>query len=96
MSKIDALFWISMVLTVASFGLFGFQIWHQARRAVPRRESGIGGAQPQALDVGESLKAVGEMAESFAKAGPIATTGTLCALFLIVALITSGVVKIGA
>ncbi|MFA5950370.1 MAG: hypothetical protein WC807_08815 [Hyphomicrobium sp.] len=92
--RIEALFWVSLLICVVSFILFVLQVVGQALLK-PRSAEGAGGAQQQSLDPGEALKKIGEAAQSFAKAGPISTSAVLCALFGLFALVTSGIVRIG-
>ncbi len=96
MTNVDILFWVSIGLMVLSFLLLGHLIIATTRRSSPTTPtSGIGGAQPQALDVATLVKDMGELAASFSKAGPVGTIATLCVFFTLVALAASGVVKIG-
>lgn len=93
--RLEALFWTSLAICVVSFALFVFQVVGQALSARASEPQGAGGAQQQSFDPAESLKTIGEAAQSFAKAGPISTSAVLCALFGLFALVTSGVVRIG-
>jgi hypothetical protein len=97
MSKIDILFYGSSVLCGLSFLLFGWQVLRQLRHTAPvRRNRGLGEAEQQSFDIKETMEEMGKLVQSFAKAGPIATTATLCVLFLLVAVVSSGLVKIDA
>ena len=94
--RIEALFWVSLGISVLSFILFLIQVLGQAlKKSDAENSGGAGGAKQQGLDAGESLKKIGEAAQAFAKAGPISTSATLCALFGLFALVTSGIVRIG-
>jgi hypothetical protein len=97
MLRIEALFWISIVLCVLSFALLAYQVVVQVNRSKPTASSvgGLGDAKPHSLDMIDALKQMGELAGSFAKAGPIGTTAVLCVLFALIALLSSGVVKVG-
>jgi hypothetical protein len=97
MAKIEVLFWAALVLSILSFLLFAYQVVMQVLRtrpAAPAHVGGAGGATPQAFDISETLKQMGDLAHSFAKAGPISTTAVICIVFALIALISSGVVKI--
>jgi hypothetical protein len=96
---IQALFWISLGLCVFSFLLFAYQVVKHVQRASPPAGTpttgGLGDAQQQSLNIGEALAEMAKLADSFSKAGPMATTASLCIVFSLLALVTSGVVKIG-
>ena len=97
MSKIDLLFYGSAALCVLSFLLFCYEvIVHVRRTASPRAPRGSEEAQPQAFDAREAMQEMRSLVQSFAKAGPIPTTAGLCVLFLLIAVISSGLVKIAA
>ena len=98
MSKIDLLFYGSAVLCVLSFLLFCYEvIVHVRRTARPPAPRGTGDeARPDAFDAREAIQEMRSLVQSFAKAGPIPTTAGLCVLFLLIAVISSGLVKIAA
>jgi hypothetical protein len=96
MSKVDWLFYGSSVLCIISLLLFCYQVVVQTRRTAPRpAPEGLGGAaEPHALDLKETIEQMGNLVQSFAKAGPIATTAALCMLFALIAVLSSGLVSI--
>ena len=98
MSKIDLLFYGSAALCVLSFLLFCYEvIVHVRRTALPRAPRGASEeAQPQAFDAREAMQEMRSLVQSFAKAGPIPTTAGLCVLFLLIAVVSSGLVEIAA
>lgn len=97
MSKIDLLFYGSAALCVLSFLLFCYEvIVHVWRTASPRVPRGSEEAQPQAFDAREAMQEMRSLVQSFAKAGPIPTTAGLCVLFFLIAVVSSGLVKITA
>jgi hypothetical protein len=95
-SKIDLLFYGSAVLCVLSFLLFCYQVIVQVRRTRPRPAPQALGeeARPQAFDVREAMQQMGSFVQAFAN--PISTTAVLCVLFLLIAVVSSGLVKITA
>lgn len=94
--RIEALFWVSLCICAVSFLLFAGQI---IARTIARPETsggGAGGAVQQTLSPAEMAGQMRDLAQAFAKAGPIATSAVLCAFFGLIALISSGVVNISA
>ena len=98
MSKIDLLFYGSAALCVLSFLLFCYEVIVHVRRTAPSRapRGASEEAQPQAFDAREAMQEMRSLVQSFAKAGPIPTTAGLCVLFLLIAVVSSGLVKITA
>ena len=96
MSKIDLLFYGSAGLCVLSFLLFCYEVIVHVRRTTPPRapRGASEEAQPQAFDAREAMQEMRSLVQSFAKAGPIPTTAGLCVLFLLIAVVSSGLVKI--
>jgi hypothetical protein len=96
--RIETLFWVSLVLCVLSFVLFALQIIVQTSRTRARRAGsageGLGEAEPQSFNPVRMMEEMGELSHSFAKAGPLATTAVLCILFGLIAVLSSGVIKI--
>ena len=93
--RIEAIFWVSLAICVVSFVLFAAQIVVRtvSGNAAPPG-NGAGGAQVQTLNPAEAMRQMGALAESFGKAGPIATSAALAAFFGLLALLSSGVVTI--
>jgi hypothetical protein len=98
LSKIDLLFYGSAALCILSFLLFCYEvIVHMRRTAPPPALRGTGDeTRPEAIDAREAMQEMRSLVQSFAKAGPIPTTAGLCVLFLLIAVISSGLVKIAA
>jgi hypothetical protein len=95
MSKIDVLFYGSAGLCALSFLLFAYLVIVQQRHTAPTRAGGgLGDAQAQAFDIRETMEEMGKLVKSFAKAGPIATTALLCVMFALMAVLSSGLVKV--
>ena len=83
-----ALFWASLVMSVASFCLFA-AVLIAALRAKPG-----GGGMEAAPHKGIAPGDAGDLAGAFGKAGPAATAAALSVFFLFVALLVSGIVKV--
>jgi hypothetical protein len=98
MSKIDLLFYGSAALCVLSFLLFCYEvIVHMRRTARPPAPRATGDeTRPETFDAREAMQEMRSLVQSFAKAGPIPTTAGLCVLFLLIAVVSSGLVKIAA
>jgi len=95
----EILFYAVVGLAVASFLLFAYQVVLLTRQTVakpptPPRE-GISGAEAQSFSLKELIAEMGTLSASFAKAGPLATTATLCVFFVLIALVASGIVTVG-
>jgi hypothetical protein len=94
--RIEILFYGSAVLCALSFALFALQVIIHVMRTPAATEpaEGLDAAQQQAFNLQETIKQLSNLAQAFSKAGPMATSGALCALFGLIALLSSGVVKI--
>jgi hypothetical protein len=88
----EALFWTSLVMSVASLGVFVLVAYSAA---FPRQSS----APANPMDAGPHGRSVAlpnasDLASGFAKAGPAATAAALSIFFMFVALVVSGVVEL--
>jgi hypothetical protein len=105
--KVDILYYGSAVLCVLSFLLFAFQVIKHILAAPPppplepAPSRGLGDAEPQALNLQQVIQSAQQavqqttqLAETFAKAGPMATSAVLCVVFAFLWLLTSGLIKI--
>jgi hypothetical protein len=98
MTHADWLFDVSLGLSVAAFGLFAWLVISGLVRKtfVPvSPNTGLGAAEQQSLNVAEIAKQLGDLTNTFAKSGPIPTSAVLCIFFALIALMSSGVIKIG-
>jgi hypothetical protein len=92
--KADGIFWVAVGLCVASFLLFAGQVIAATIVALRKKaETGAGDALQQTLNPLDAMKQLGELAQAFAKAGPVSTSAVLCAFFGAIALASSGVLK---
>ncbi len=95
--RIDVMFWFSIVICGASFLVFAWQVIKKMKNNDPTPPvvtGSAGGAAQQTIDVVKAVAQLAELAKAFEKAGPIATSAVLCAFFGLLALLSSGVVKI--
>lgn len=94
---VQSLFYVSLGLSIASFALFALQIIasiFRSLRATPANARLIG-VQQHTVSTSKIMDDVGELAHAFAKAGPISTSAALSIMFMLIALLASGVVKVG-
>jgi hypothetical protein len=91
--KSDVIFWMSVVLCILSFLLFAGQVVVAALAAArrPAAPTGAGGATQQTINPLDAMKQMAELAQAFAKAGPMSTSAVLCAFFGAIALASSRV-----
>ena len=106
--KIDILYYGSAILCVLSFLLFAYQVKIHNRTVLlqftpvaPPAIQGLGSAEQQSLNLQQAIQAaqqavqqISKLAETFSKAGPMATSATLCVIFAFIWLLTSGLIKI--
>jgi hypothetical protein len=105
--KVDILYYGSAILCVLSFLLFAIQvikhIWAPppAPPPAPPAIGGLGGAEQQTLNLQQAIQTAqqavqqtAKLAETFSKAGPMATSAVLCVVFAFIWLLTSGLIKI--
>jgi hypothetical protein len=94
--RIEVLFYGSAILCALSFLLFAYQVYIHVQRTVPpaAAAAGLEAAQQQAFNVQQTIQQLSRLAQAFSRAGPMATSAVLCILFALIALLSSGVIKI--
>lgn len=94
----QVLFFIAAGLAVASFALFAYQVVILTKQAMAKPSTppaqGIDAAVAQSLNLKELISEMGTLSTNFAKAGPLATTATLCVFFIVIALVAGGMVTV--
>ncbi len=96
--------WLFAILSAACVILIGVEVVvgaiQRLRAPAPAQQppqgGGLGGATPQSLDIVNALGKMGEVAEQFRKAGPVATLAVLALSFALLALLASGIIKVSA
>lgn len=94
--RVEYLFYTSLGLSIASFLIFAAQIAAGIVRSLRTKsaDEGLTGVEPHTINASKMMEDVGELAHAFAKAGPISTSAALSIMFMLIALLSSGLVKV--
>ena len=98
----SVMFFTAITLSCLSFLLFALQVVALIYRKIRQQRDeaganrGIGDSvQPQTFNAAKTLEVMGGLAHAFAKAGPLPTSAVLCITFGLIALVSSGIIKVG-